>query len=47
MVVAAVAPFAALLAVLYVLWRLVRTRLPKRPVPAPAHVPSEEEGGQG
>jgi hypothetical protein len=45
-VVAAVAPFAAVLAVLYVLWRLVRARLPRRPVPAPVHVPSQEEGGQ-
>ncbi|WP_329124326.1 DUF4349 domain-containing protein [Streptomyces sp. NBC_01465] len=47
MVVAAVAPFAAALAFLYVVWRLIRARLPKRPAAVPAHVPSEEEGEQG
>lgn len=42
MAIGAVAPFAAALAVLYVLWRLVRGRLPQRPaaVPAPAPVPA-------
>ncbi|MEV0094606.1 DUF4349 domain-containing protein [Streptomyces sp. NPDC050738] len=52
MVLAAVAPFAAALALLYVLWRLVRSRLPRRPapeavspgnVPMPRYVPSQEE----
>ncbi|MEV6418597.1 DUF4349 domain-containing protein [Streptomyces sp. NPDC051662] len=47
-VVGAVAPFAAVLAVLYVLWRLIRSRLPRgpEPVPAPwptpAHAPGDE-----
>ncbi|MFD7087040.1 DUF4349 domain-containing protein [Streptomyces sp. NPDC059896] len=47
-VIGAVAPFAAVLAVLYALWRLVRGRLPRRPEPvpppwpSPAHTPGEE-----
>lgn len=42
-VVGAVAPFAAVLAVLYLLWRLVRRRLPGRPTPAgPAAEPAAE-----
>ncbi|MFE2036957.1 DUF4349 domain-containing protein [Streptomyces scopuliridis] len=39
-VIGAVAPFAAVLAVLYLLWRLVRGRLPRRPEPVPAPAPS-------
>ncbi|MFE9886617.1 DUF4349 domain-containing protein [Streptomyces scopuliridis] len=39
-VIGAVAPFAAVLAVLYLLWRLVRGRLLRRPVPVPAPAPS-------
>ncbi|MGW6601855.1 DUF4349 domain-containing protein [Streptomyces sp. NPDC055036] len=39
-VVGAVAPFAAVLAVLYVLWRLVRGRLPRGPEPVPAPWPT-------
>ncbi|RYJ28357.1 putative lipoprotein [Streptomyces sp. L-9-10] len=47
-VIGAVAPFAAVLAVLYLLWRLVRGRLPRRPEPVPppwptpAHTPGDE-----
>ncbi|WP_328536106.1 DUF4349 domain-containing protein [Streptomyces sp. NBC_00344] len=50
--VAAVAPFAAVLAVFCVIWRWLRRRLPRRRkpvtaswgnVPRPAHVPSQEE----
>ncbi|MFE4368104.1 DUF4349 domain-containing protein [Streptomyces sp. NPDC056835] len=39
-VIGAVAPFAAVLAVLYALWRLVRGRLPRRPEPVPAPWPT-------
>ncbi|WSB97106.1 DUF4349 domain-containing protein [Streptomyces scopuliridis] len=39
-VIGAVAPFAAVLAVLYLLWRLVRGRLPRRPEPVPAPRPT-------
>ncbi|WP_328395057.1 DUF4349 domain-containing protein [Streptomyces sp. NBC_00390] len=43
-VIGAVAPFAAVAAVLYALWRwLVRPRLPKRPVPGPAPARGSDE----
>ncbi|WP_041992059.1 DUF4349 domain-containing protein [Streptomyces sp. AcH 505] len=40
-VIGAVAPFAVALAVLYLLWRLVRGRLPRRTAPVPAAQPRE------
>ncbi len=49
MALGAVAPFAAALALLYVLWRLLRGSLPQRrtaapaPVPAPAGEPQEKK----
>lgn len=42
MAIGAVAPFAAALAVLYVLWRLVRGRRPQRPAAVPAPAPAGE-----
>ncbi|MFE4536913.1 DUF4349 domain-containing protein [Streptomyces scopuliridis] len=39
-VIGAVAPFAAVLAVLYLLWRLVRGRLVRRPEPVPVPTPA-------
>ncbi|HET6857648.1 MAG TPA: DUF4349 domain-containing protein [Streptomyces sp.] len=44
MALGAVAPFAAALAVLYVLWRLLRGRLPQRPTPVPAAVTATPTG---
>ncbi|OEJ24511.1 hypothetical protein AR457_08180 [Streptomyces agglomeratus] len=44
MVLGAVAPFAAALALLYVLWRLLRGRLPQRRTAAPAPAPATGMG---
>ncbi|MFJ1748413.1 DUF4349 domain-containing protein [Streptomyces sp. NPDC088116] len=43
-VIGAVAPFAAALAVLYLLWRLIHGRLPRRPAPAATPVTAGEGG---
>lgn len=45
-VIGAVAPFAAALAVLYLLWRLVRGRLPRRTAPAPAPAAEPRAAGE-